>query len=235
MKIDDYISEHPFPEDGENINNALVVLYKRETDGNKKRRIVEKIIENNIRLISFVQHKYHYEEYDLGELAGIFAESVYQSLRTFDLKYLDIKNSVSNHLIIRFRSNLQGFVRKFSNPFNITRKERELIASGELSKPKKTDSDALNYIAIDDILDDTNNLDYVLDEMMANYEKSIENESDVRNLKLLRMYKDMTFGEIRDANPFNENMSTSMIAARVHKAYKNIRTYIGNEYNHIIA
>jgi hypothetical protein len=32
----------------------------------------------------------------------------------------------------------------------------------------------LNYIAVDDILDNTGHLDYVLDEMLNNYEKKLK-------------------------------------------------------------
>jgi len=83
MTPEDFIKDHPFPENGAEINNLLVRDIQDPSKQHLKQQNLQKLLENNARLIYIVYSQYNYNQ-SLGSIMSFVYEGLAKATETFD-------------------------------------------------------------------------------------------------------------------------------------------------------
>lgn len=83
MTPEEYINKHPFPKNGAEINDKLVRDIKDPTKEEFKAANLEKLLQNNARLIYLVYRQYNYNQ-ELSSIMSFVYEGLTKSVNTFN-------------------------------------------------------------------------------------------------------------------------------------------------------
>ena len=83
MTPEEFIKKHPFPKDGAEINNRLVRDIQDPALEHKKEANLNKLLENNARLIYLIYHQYNYNQ-ELGSIMSFVYEGLRKASMHFD-------------------------------------------------------------------------------------------------------------------------------------------------------
>ena len=185
MIAEKFMTSNPYPPNGGELNKQYYRLYLSTSKDTVKKMVYDKVVSLNARLIGTVRHRNNYRFMSEEELMSLYGEAVLNSLRNFDLEYIDIPNAIGNHIIVHIRGLVCAFVHQDVNLIKLPAKARK----GGEHLGANTDFRHINVDEFSNIIGflDNENFSTNLEDFFKDYEPSITTAREERGSKYVKM------------------------------------------------
>lgn len=219
MIAERFMIANPYPPNGGELNKQLYRLYLSTSDETIKKMVYDKVVSLNARLIGTVRHRNNYLFMSEGELMSLYGEAVLNSLRNFDLEYIERPSAIGNHIIIHMRALVGMFVHQDANLIKLPPRVRK----GGEHLGVSTDFRHINVDEFSNIigLPDTENCAINLEDFFKEYEKSIFNTREKLGLKYVKMSLSYKITEIS----YIEGKSTYIIQDAIKLSRRKMKQF----------
>jgi RNA polymerase sigma factor (sigma-70 family) len=136
MTPEEFIKNNPFPENGREINDQLVRAIQDPAQADMRQKNLERLLENNARLVYMVYHQYNYNQ-DLGSIMSFVYEGIAKATETFDP---DVGMPFYHYAVQTIRGLLQNWYNYHNDLIHIPVMKKKAI--------KKIDEDG-NVVEVD--------------------------------------------------------------------------------------
>ena len=220
MTPEEYINKHPFPKNGAEINDRLVRDIKDPTKEAFKAANLEKLLQNNARLIYLVYRQYNYNQ-ELSSIMSFVYEGLTKAVDTFKP---DIGMPFYHYAMRTIRGLLQNYYNYNHDLIHIPVMKKKDI------KYDYADINDFNehYYGIDEsTLEDDSNLSDELSNVITEYESraSFSDKTELE-FEMLKKSRGMTLKALSDETGYKTAKLRKMIDSatdrlkRYHRRYR---------------
>jgi len=224
MTPEEFINKHPFPKNGAEINNVLVMAIKDPNQAKFKEKNLTKLLENNARLIYLVYRQHNYNQ-ELASIMSFVYEGLKKSVDTFNP---DVGMPFYHYAMRTIRGLLQNYYNYNHDLIHVPVMKKKDI---KYDYADINDFNEHQYGIDETTLEDDSNLSDELSNIIAEYEaRAVFNEKTSEELEMLKRSRDITLKALSEQTGHKTAKLRKMIdnsTVRVQKYYKKYKKEIG--------
>jgi len=214
MTPEEYINKHPFPKNGTEINNILVRDIKDPSKESSKQANLEKLLQNNARLIYLVYRQFNYNQ-ELSSIMSFVYEGLTKAVDTF-------KPEVGMPFYHYAMSTIRGLLQNYYN-YNHDLIHIPVMKKKDI-KYEYADINDFNehqYGIDESTLEDDSNLSDELSNIIAEYEARANfNDKTILEIEMLKQSRGVTLKKLSEDTGYNTAKLRKMIDAATDRLYK---------------
>lgn len=219
MTPEEFIKKHPFPENGREINEQLVKAIQDPSQIEYKEANLQRLLENNARLIYLVHQQYNYNQ-ELASVMSFVYEGIRKSVDTFNP---DIGMPFYHYAMNTTRALLQNHYNYNYDMIHIPVMRKKDI---KYEYADINDYTEHQYGIDENTIEDTSNLSDELTNIIAEYEGRHELSYRMKQeFNMLKKSRSMTLKALSDETGYKTAKLRKMIDSALLKLRKYYNRY----------
>jgi RNA polymerase sigma factor (sigma-70 family) len=214
MTPEEYINKHPFPENGAQINLELVKAIQDPEQGDSRESNLEKLLQNNARLIYLVYRQHNYNQ-ELSSIMSFVYEGLRKSVDTFKP---EVGMPFYHYAMRTIRGLLQNYYNYNHDMIHIPVMRKKDI---KYEYADINDFNEHQYGIDESTLEDDGNLSDELSNIISEYEaRATLNKRSREELDMLKRSRGMTLKALGDETGYKPAKLRKMIDTATEKVQR---------------